>query len=1168
MNFTQRKQPALKRVVSPYRRAFAAILVSALFAACGLLWAQTGGTGAISGAVTDSTGAMVAGAEVKVVNVATGETRALRSNDHGLYLASLLAPGQYTVEVTKQGFKTVSLPDVKVIVSETVAVNIGLEPGAVTETITVATSNVQLQTESSELGRVTDSQMISNLPLVSRNYTQIVGLNPGVAQEVNNAANIGRGQGAQAGLPGGGSIMAQGATASDNNFQINGIPVNDMQSSMIYSPGIPIPNPDTIQEFKVSTAQFDATTGRNAGAAVNLVTKSGSNDYHATLWEFFRNEDLNANEWFAKRQGTPRGVLRQNQYGFTAGGPVVKNRVILFGSWQGTKQSNALDAGGHQNVLLPPLTDQRDKATLATLFNGKQGYLGALGGTISGATRNISDQAVTLLNIKLPNGKYLIPTPTTINTSRSFEVSGSAYQSQPSTFSENQWMTNGDYLRSDRHKVNFNYFGANSIQMQPILMSTFGFPLYIPLRFDVGTVADSFTLSPNMVNQLIVGVYRSTFNMNYHNAFNYQTGPVNLGMNVPVKVDAYPFINILNDGFSVGTSSATAFGQNEYNIVDIVSWTKGKHQFTFGGGFGFGRDNMSKFFYPGAIYPLTWADFMLGTGNHFGYSNIYQSNQGLGDFARDWRYKLGHAYIQDNYKIGMRFTLNMGMRYEHLGNLAVAGGKGGNVDLSKVNPDPAVGGSYDGYVVASNYVGPALPTSVRKLNNNFGFNGQNQDVWNPRLGFAWRLPGTERFVLRGGAGTYHTTVTGQLNLQMSASAPYGMWDFKAATANVNATAYQPFTMPEPVYPKFRGYYGDGTVANDTSFTMAAFAMDFRPPTTYHYSLGLQSKLVGGAILDVSYAGARSLHIVMGGSMNQASLASPTNPIRGQTTSTVANLNYRKPYLGWTTSSMYQWSTRNAAWYNALQASLSQQMRHGLQYQASYTWARLLSLVPAFSTGTNTTGPAGDQNNLRAGYGPDQNIRPQRFVLSLIYNLPAPSNAHRILASTLGGWTASTATVIQSGRQVSLAYTNTNSVYGTSVDRPSYASGCTAKDLPTKGTLQDRVTNGYINASCVAAPALIGAPIDPAGTARGFGNTQSGILKTPSQINSDISIGKLQKVSWPKEGASVQFRTDFFNAFNHANFAQPGVTYGAATFGTILGTAGNPRLIQFSLKYAF
>jgi len=1179
MRNSQQMQPARKLIVSSYRCAFVAIVSFVLLAACGLLRAQTGGTGAISGAITDPAGAMVVEAHVKITNVATGETRILQSNDHGLYVASLLTPGQYTVVVTKPGFKAASLTDVQVIVAETTAQNIGLQTGAVTETITVATTSVQLETESSELGRVTDSEMIENLPLVARNYTQIIGLNPGVAQEANDARGLGRGGGALAAMPGGGSIMAQGATAVDNNFEMNGLSVNDMESSMFYSAGIPVPNPDTIQEFKVQTAQYDATTGRDAGADVDLMTRGGTNEYHVSAWEYFRNEDLNANDWFTKEVGSPRGVLRQNQYGFTAGGPVIKNKVLAFGSWQGTKQLNGIDPSSHKIDQLPPLTNDRSYAGLGKTFAGAEGYLYAayypyLGPydnqIIKADGSNISAQAYNLFNVKLPNGQYMIPNPQTINTALPLEIQGKASLSKPGSYNENQWMGNTDYLLSDRDKITLRYFGESGLIDQTVLYNTYGNDLFIPTRFDVASIGDTFTLSNTMVNQFVAGFHRSVFDMHYNNAFTFSS----LGMTVPAEEDKYPLIDIAYDGFATGTTSATSFGEDEYNVTDTLSWTKGKHQFTFGGAYDYGRDDMSKFYFEAYLIPLTWADFLLGQSNVYGsgFSNIYESLQGLGDFGRDWRYKEGDAFAQDDFKVTRRLTVNLGLRWEHIGDLGVANGRAGNVDLANVNPTPPVGGSLAGYIIGSNYNGPKAPLSgVEQLGNTFGFKGQNQNVWNPRLGFAWMVPGTDRFVLRGGAGMYHTTTQGQMNLQLCASAPFGQWSFTEGSGNAAASDANP--MPNPgAFPQWIPYTGSvdsNGVANgnvDTGYTLGSFALDWRPPTTYHFSLGLQSKLPGGAVLDVTYAGARDLHLIVGASENTAPLASAAHPIRGQTKSTVANINIRKPYLGWAPNSMWQWRMGNEAWYNALQTSLSQQWRHKLQYQAAFTWARLLSPVPDFSTGTNVVGPSGDQVDLRKGYGPDQNIRPLRFVLSLVYNLPGPSNAHHFLAAAIGGWSVATATLIQDGHQESIGYTNTNNIYGENTDRASFATGCTAKNLPTKGTVGSRI-NGYVNTACLSTPAVIGD--DGIGT--DYGNTPNGVIRGVDQVNADISLGKTFLARWPKEGASATFRADFFNAFNHPNFGDPDLAYTgptASAFGTITGMSTNPRIVQFSLKLGF
>ena len=1159
MRYSQLIRASRKQIVSPYRGALMASVLGAIFTACSLLCAQTGGTGAISGAITDPTAAVLAGVQVKVTDMGTGYTRTSQSNDRGLYLVSLLPPGRYTLEVTKPGFKVASSSDVQVIVAETTVLNIRMETGAVTETITVAASSVELQTESSELGRVTDSEMLANLPLVTRNFTQVIGLNPGVSQEANNASEIGRGGGSQEANPAGGSIMTQGATSTDNNFQMNGLTINDVQGSWIYSAGIPAPNPDTIQEFKVQTALFDATTGRNAGANVDVITKGGTNQYHASIFEYFRNEDLNANDWFANHNDQPRGILRQNQYGFTAGGPVIKNKLLLFGSWQGTRQYNSTDPSNHKFVLLPPLTNDRSAAGLGAVFAGDYGYLGPLFGTIAPDGSNIAPQALALFQAKLPNGQYVIPTPQTIDPSRPLETQGSAYLSSPGFFNENQWMANGDYFVSDRNKVAVRYFGASSDVEWTSLYETEGFPLYQPERFDVASIGDTYTISPTLVNQFVVGFHRSTSDQTYGNAFTFSS----LGMSVPAQADAYPNLWIVDDNFQTGTTSALRFLQEEYQFADTLSWVKEKHQFTFGGGFTAGRDNMSKFNFQAYVLPLTWADFLLGQSYlPYGvpYSNIYETYAGFGDFARDWRYKSGNAFVQDNYRIAKRLTLNLGLRYERIGAFGSANG-GGNVDVSKINPNPDATGSFDGYIVNSNYQGPPLPTGVIQGNNKFGFNGDGQNTWNPRFGFSWLLPGSERFVLRGGVGVYHTTTEAQMNLLLAAEAPTGLWSVLTGTYNAASTDASPFPAI-PAFPVFTPY------SPSTDFTLAALAMDWRPPTLYHYSLGVQSRLPGGAILEVAYAGARDLHTILGRSINQAPLASPENPIRGETTNTVANIPLRAPYIGWTANTMYYFGTDGEAWYNSLQTSLTQKLRHGFQYQAAFTWARLLSPVPGFTTGSNEFGPTGDQTALRAhesGYGPDYNIRPERFVLSAYYAIPTPATSHPFLANAFGGWSLATVTVAQDGQQSSVLFNNIYNAYGITSDRASYAPGCTAKNVATSGSISQRVNN-YINASCFAAPPVIGAD----GVATGFGDTPNGILRNPDQFVIDLSLSKNQKVPWPSEGASVQLRADFFNALNHPNFAAPDNTYTAtpSAFGTITSMSTNPRVIQLALRFSF
>src|SRR5215472_14722091 len=239
--------------------------------------------------------------------------------------------------------------------TNTEALNIKFEVGTTNESVTVEANAERLQLESASLGHVTTQETVEGMPLVTRNFTEIIGLNPGVSSELTNAGDIGRGNG---GTPSG-EVSVAGTSGMDNNFQLNGVNVDDFQESGAFSGGIPIPNPDTIREFKVQTAAYDASYGRDAGANVNVVTRTGQNAFHGTLFEFLRNEDLNANDYFRNSNKQARPVLRQNQFGFTAGGPVLRDKLFFFGSYQGTRQQNGLDARCSTTLLEPALTNNR-----------------------------------------------------------------------------------------------------------------------------------------------------------------------------------------------------------------------------------------------------------------------------------------------------------------------------------------------------------------------------------------------------------------------------------------------------------------------------------------------------------------------------------------------------------------------------------------------------------------------------------------------------------------------------------------------------------------------------------------------------------------------------------------------------------------------------------------
>ena len=1110
-----------------------------------LLLAQTGSTGAITGTVTDPAGSLVPLAEIKVTNSSSGDLRTTASTNNGAYLVALLPPGSYRVEVSKPGFKLSSYPNITVNVTETQTLNVRLEVGAVSEQVTVASDAELLQTTSAALGRVTDERMVVELPLATRNFTQIVGLNPGVSADVNNATDLGRGNGGMSNFStGGGSIK-------DNNYQMDGVGTNDIQNSGQFSGGVAIPNPDTIQEFRVQTQQYDASYGRNGGANINVITKGGSNALHGSLWEFFRNEKLNANDFFFNRGGQPRPLLRQNQFGGALGGPVIKDKLFFFGSYQGTRQLNGVSGSCSTSFVLPPLTDDRSRATLGRLFAGLKGSAGAVAADGS----NISPQALALLNLKLPSGQYAIPSPQRIDPSQPFATQGSSIYSSACTFNENQYMANADYVASSKSRLTYRLFLANSDSDLTFIGTNLGgptapgWPVLNPNRFVNTTLAHTYIFSPTLVNEFEIGYHRQW-------SFFEQAEPVkysDFGVNAPSYDNGIPEIYIIG-AVTLGGNGQTLLNiQNHYILQDTLSYTRGRHTLRFGGGIERTQNNQEQFHYIAGLVFLNFQDFLLGSNG-----NVFQSIDLPGLFDRAFRVWDSNLFVQDDFKVSRRLTLNLGFRYERLGNLSDALGRNGDFDYTMANQNPPSTGTLQGFTVPSNYTGP-LPSGVTRLSTETGQRVSGQNTWNPKLGFAWQLPHTERFVLRGGYGVYHQRTTGQPFIQLLTAPPFAVLNnLQGSQANA-LTFANPFPAAATL-PVFQPY------SPTTSRALTIIDQNYRPPTLQRYSLGLQTKLMRDLVLDVSYVGSRNTHLLRTRSINQAALASPSNPIRGVTTNTAAaaNIAARVPYQGFTSSGLTDIEPSGAAWYNALDVSLDKRFSHGLQFLAAYTYSRLLSTDSFESNGANGGSATGNQNDPRQRYGPDAFVRDQRFVLSVVYALPGPKDRHSFLGETLGGWQVATVTTLQSGQRLTITETNSSNVFGISSDRAQIAPGCTYGQLVNSGPLTHNL-NSYFNKSCFPNAFPI---VGDDGKATTFGNSGIGIVRGPSQKNVDFSVIKQFPIAGLGERTHLEFRAEFFNGFNHANFSNPSLSESSSAFGRILTTAVNPRVIQFALKFSF
>ena len=1151
------------------KRGFILGIVAAFLCVAQFSRAQTANTGSLVGTVTDPSGAVIPGAQIIATNGATGQAITVISNAQGYYQVPLLPPGTYRVAVTRNAFQESDFDHVTVKVTETSTLNVKLLVGAVSQKVVVNSNAEQLDTTDAQLGNVIDSRYISTLPLAARNYLQIIGLNPGVSTELTNAGDLGRGASSLA--SGATGFSTNGASTIDNNFQMNGVPVNDNLAAGNFSGGIPIPNPDTLQEFNVVTGPYDASYGRDAGANVDVLTKTGSNDFHASLFEFFRNNDMNANLWFLNNENQPRAVLKQNQFGGTIGGHIKRNKIFYFGSYQGTRQRNGISAGCAVTVQLPPLTNDRSAAALGAIFVGQRGVfqdaLGGVGPAIAADGSNINPVALAVLQRKLSDGSYMVPTPQTIDRSApSFDAEGSASFSVPCPFTENQYMANGDYVQNDKSSIQIRYFMANSTSVQTLEApnqpgnAVPGFPYSNASNFKNASVNHTYTFSPSLVNQLQLG-----YNRNYAtNTQGEQFSWSDIGSTVPAFVNDIPGIGLSNIGLG-GEGQNAIYVQNTFSAQDSLAWTRGRHSLRFGGDFTYNQSNSPYFQYFGSGYYPTFADFLLGlnaTQNGTAaagapYSNEYDDLALPGELARHYRYFDAAGYVQDDLKVTPRLTVNLGVRYEHLGDFAEAQGRNTQLSLNGLNPNPPAGGTLAGYIVPNNYQG-VPPTGVVKAGNNFGIKGVGQNAVEPRVGFAWQLPRTNILVLRGGYGMYRSRSGIGGLIQGLTAPPYSAVILAIGTQNAPATLQNPIWQPIPTLPNWPAAAYSPTTAQ----TFQGLDDNFQPTISQHYSLDLQTQLARDFLMDIAYGGARSTKLIDANYVNQAALASPANPIRGQTTNTVANVALRVPYEGWSPAGLLLNESNGGSWYNSLQASVTKRFSHGLQFIAAYTWMRELTDVPGTITGGGFGGSVyGDQNNLRSHYGPDPFIRPQRFVFSYIYDIPYPGKRSTIPGRILGGWTLAGVTTAQSGHALFAVNSNPANAYGIPLDRPDYTPGCTVNK---SGSTEKRL-NDYFNIGCFPPAKIIGAD----GLATAFGDAPTGNIKGPSEFVSDTSLTKTIAIKWPKEDAQLNFKADFFNVFNHPVFADPATDFatGAAP-GTITGTVENPRVVQLALKYLF
>jgi len=1136
-----------------------------------LVWtganAQAPGTGALAGAVRDPRGRLVVKAAVKAENEATGLTRATETNSDGEFSVTLLPPATYTVTVSEAGFADNVLHGVRVTVGETTSLHVSLDLKRTNVDVVVKADEQIAQTESSTLGRAVDGEAMQALPLENRNFTQILSLSPGVAVALPNATDLGRGSQ---------NVSANGAKTVANNVQFNGVDANNLAQNSVENAteevGVAVPAPDTIAEFKVQTANYDATYGRGNGANVDVVSKTGSNQFHGSAWEFLRNDVLNANDFFVKEQGSPRPELKQNQFGAALGGFVLRDKLLFFGAYQGLRAVNAF--GAKATVLLPQLTSDRSAPTLGAQFcpaapgRNPAGYTTEAGGAqVACDGSNISPVALALLNFKFANGQLAIPSPQVNFAATSGQLPiGQTTYTLPASYNEDQYTANLDANLTSRNQAAVRFFYSHAPTNQPFSPNAANVPGWPTNELDQNemlVLSDTQVINPRLVNVFRFGYVRFDGNATIQNPITATSvgtvGPTGAtsGANMP---------GITIDGlFTIGDSGTPAQSQITNNFIwqDTVNWTRGRNSVSIGGEAKRWQVMVNApFSVDGLLDIATFDDFLLGesaaqNGSPNGFSNVTFSGGSSGFFRRDERYSDFASFLQDDVRLSTRLTLNGGLRWEVFGPPSEIHGRLLTFDPTIATADAPASGTLSGFEVPSNLPG-TLPAGVTRLGHKGLWATTFHDV-SPRLGFALRLTDRPTLVLRGGFGLYFDRLSGDMIEGSLSQPPFSVQQFLFGQQNAAATLaapYSPLLPPDSAYPLFQPRTPDGASLVEA---ISPRAID---PYTEEYNLNLQYALGRNSLFETGYVGSRSLHLAGSEMFNQALLASPTNPINDATTNTAANAQQRAPFEGVNETSLIN-DTRYLADYNSLQFSATQRMSHGLEFLASYTWGKSLD---------ETSGSNGaefyelwlytnDQSNPRQAYGPTNFDRTNRGVLSFIYSTPALHDGPSAARMALRDWQFSGILVAQSGTPLTIIDRTAGTVYGTyTQERRAQLSGL---PIATQGSLFSRVHAGYWNpAAFTTAPtAPFGGPGDT-----NYGDSASGMVRGPGQRNIDMAVERTFPVV---ESGALRFRAEFFNLTNTPNFANPDrFVSDGAPFGTITSTANNPRLVQFALRYQF
>jgi len=1156
------------------------------------------GLGTILGRVTDPAGAAVPGATVTVTQEGTGFSRSATTDSEGLYNIPSLQPANYGFLVQAKGFSTYKEPAITLLADQSLTVNIGLKLGTNTETVVVSGNALQVDTSTDTLRQVIEQQRITELPLNGRNAAQLTLLVAGAV----NAPNGGADQGATKTFPGAVTYSANGARQDTISYQLDGGNYVDEYTNV----NQPFPFPDALQEFSVQTSNYSAEYGENAGGVVNVITKSGTNEFHGDVFEFVRNPDFNAQNFFATP--TTHDQIKRNQFGATIGGPIIHDQTFFFAGYQRTTFRNLVLGSSH-------VVGQTDIAN----FLAKGGPGGTPG--------KLDPSVATMLGIDPTAGAYLGsaakfsldgPIPAGSNPTEAF--------SKPDVENFDSGMGRLDHSFTKNDKITLRYefdrFTKAPV-FNPLALIT-----YTDATFNItaqnALIHETHVFSPALINDFRMSYSREVSHRGPSNAVSltaFETSPLPF-QPTPAAIQG---IGVQN-GFNIGDNPTGFFFRNNFAYADDVSWERGKHDLRMGAAMEWSQvDLNNQFNQPGIINSCTqdtylgqpaglptYQNFLAGVlcdGGPAG--NGYALQQGAGEFKAN-RGKFPDLYFQDNFRVNTRLTLNLGLRYEPAIPWSDNGDRWAQVNLtamaagtvSRVYPDAPPGVLFS----AQNGIpsDPGMPKNALNAN------------WKglaPRVGFAYDLFGDGKTSLRGGAGIfYDSRVMGMLSNRFVDEWPFSPQFILSTAGNSAPTASSTagsFSDPLCVqaatqaalncngaqaasYPKFPSPFpAPTTFAYNPPFNQIAVSYDpsgtYHVPTTYEWNLTIERQLPQGVLVRAAYVGSRSLHILETQDYNAGvPCTDPTSTVacNGKANKGQANLLVNKgsagKFLTNTFSTVQADITDINANYHSLQLSAEKRMSHGFTVLANYTYSKSLDDLPfgegvaGFDNGYSAL-PLNDPLRHSFDYGPSSFDHTHVFSGSYVWQTPSFRDRGSLFHHLLGDYEFGGIISAASGRPITVLEGTEISGTGIGNDRGTLIAGTAPYSSATCGTTTNCLS--WLNPAAFQ-PLKVGGANNPAifGT---FGNIGKNFLRLPHTADWDISLAKNFLVA---ERWRIQLRAEYFNLLNHPNFAPESVSTGAVngtdnigsfdkltsnSFGTFrAGEAADPRIAQFAIKVFF